>query len=328
MSNYKVTGSVGEMTRVGIPVGSVTVYERDATGKILWASGATVPNAVAGYAVGAKFDKKSGGSAGTIFVNMGTTASCSFVRSSPLPRSEWGCVEAKVTACSTGVTAFTTPTKALIKVTDIVAASYGASDDQDQLQLMSISAEDTILGKIVDPLAAHSIAWAAFRQGGPANFEVFAAGQHTTVGGQAAEVKAVAGVLASDVVLAQVMTLGTGSRTLGKAVPTANTITFTFSGDPVANHVVSYVVLRPAGSFRLSHYVFAAGTFTAITGSATQTIAVTGLLATDVVIVTLSVTDDTDNLVTASPAAGAITVVESADPLAAHAYSYVVLRAL
>lgn len=78
----------------------------------------------------------------------------------------------------------------------------------------------------------------------PTGYEVVFAGEHTTVGGNAVEAKTVTGVSADDLVIA---TLHTGSgtpRTLLTSVASANTITFTFSGDPSTTHVVTYMVLR------------------------------------------------------------------------------------
>lgn len=72
------------------------------------------------------------------------------------------------------------------------------------------------------------------------------AGEHTTVGGAAAEAITVAGVLATDLVLVQLETLGGTPRTILIAVATTDTITVTFSGDPSSDHVVTYLVLRAA----------------------------------------------------------------------------------
>jgi hypothetical protein len=72
------------------------------------------------------------------------------------------------------------------------------------------------------------------------------AGQHTTIGGGVAEAKTLAGVLSTDIVLANLVSQGTTPRVLLKAVPTTDTLTFTFDGDPNTGtaHVVSYSVLR------------------------------------------------------------------------------------
>ena len=78
------------------------------------------------------------------------------------------------------------------------------------------------------------------------NFVVVYAGEHTTVGGGVAEAKTLAGVLATDIVLAAISFTGTTPRTLIKAVPTTDTLTFTFSGDPNTGtaHKIMYAILR------------------------------------------------------------------------------------
>jgi len=71
------------------------------------------------------------------------------------------------------------------------------------------------------------------------------AGEHTTVGGAAAEAITVTGVLDTDLVLVTLHTEGATPRTILTAAATAaDTITVTFSGDPAADHVVTYVVYR------------------------------------------------------------------------------------
>jgi len=72
---------------------------------------------------------------------------------------------------------------------------------------------------------------------------VFAA-QATTAGGAAAEAITVTGLAATDLVFAQIKDNGTSNVTLLQAVPTANTLTLTFSGDPGSDTVVYYQALR------------------------------------------------------------------------------------
>jgi hypothetical protein len=67
----------------------------------------------------------------------------------------------------------------------------------------------------------------------------------TTAGGDATEVITIAGVLATDVCLVTVNTLGTGSRTVTAAACTTDTVTVTLSGDPSTNHILNVVVFRP-----------------------------------------------------------------------------------
>lgn len=70
-------------------------------------------------------------------------------------------------------------------------------------------------------------------------------GSYTTTGGAAAEAATITGVLATDSVVATLADNGTNNVTLVTAeVTAANTVTFTFSLDPVADTVVNYLILR------------------------------------------------------------------------------------
>jgi len=70
------------------------------------------------------------------------------------------------------------------------------------------------------------------------------AGEHTTVGGAAAEAITVTGALATDLVLTMHHTVGAGTQTILSAVASADTVTVTFSADPSTDNVVTYTVLR------------------------------------------------------------------------------------
>jgi hypothetical protein len=70
------------------------------------------------------------------------------------------------------------------------------------------------------------------------------AGAFTTEGGAAAEAITIPGVLATDLVFIQLAVAGAVPRTVLSAVPTADTITVTFSGDPDDDHELFYQVLR------------------------------------------------------------------------------------
>lgn len=72
-------------------------------------------------------------------------------------------------------------------------------------------------------------------------------GQATTAGGSSAEAITVTGaVAATDRAFVQVVDNGTNNVTVLQAVVTANTLTVTFSGDPGADTVVNYQLIRAA----------------------------------------------------------------------------------
>jgi hypothetical protein len=72
------------------------------------------------------------------------------------------------------------------------------------------------------------------------------AGQPTSVGGAAAEAFTVTGVAATDLAFVQIVNNGTNNVTALQAVCTLNTLTVTFSGDPAADTVFNYQILRAA----------------------------------------------------------------------------------
>jgi hypothetical protein len=72
------------------------------------------------------------------------------------------------------------------------------------------------------------------------------AGKFTTAGGDAAEQASVAGVVATDVVVASIQDNGTNNVTLLQSVPATDVINFTMSADPAADCIISYMVLRAA----------------------------------------------------------------------------------
>jgi hypothetical protein len=96
---------------------------------------------------------------------------------------------------------------------------------------------------------------------------------------------------------------------------------------PATAHSFHYVVLRPCGSFKPSHYIAYAGKHTTVGGAAAEAVTVTGALATDIPIVIYNTTNDTDSILKVVMTANTMTVTCSADPSTAHAFSYMLLRA-
>lgn len=71
-------------------------------------------------------------------------------------------------------------------------------------------------------------------------------GQHTTVGGGAAEAITVTGAAATDLAFVQMVDDGTNNVTIVNAVVTTDTLTVTFSGDPSNDTIINYQLLRAA----------------------------------------------------------------------------------
>jgi len=71
------------------------------------------------------------------------------------------------------------------------------------------------------------------------------AGTHTSsANGGGVNALTVTGVASTDIVVAMMKAVGSTPRTLLTVIPTTNTLTFTFSGDPSTDHYVYYVVFR------------------------------------------------------------------------------------
>lgn len=74
--------------------------------------------------------------------------------------------------------------------------------------------------------------------------QIVASGNFTTVGGDANEAITVSGALATDIAIVTLKTAGSTPRTILTAAAATNAINLVFSGDPAADHVVSYLLVR------------------------------------------------------------------------------------
>lgn len=315
------------ITLAGDGTAANNVLANDVRDDALLVEGTTIPaNGGAGYAIGCRFFKTNAATGQCAeWVNHGSAASCSFRPAGPV--IGYGFKGAGGPVISAG--GDTTETISLlghILESDISFVEHETSDDSDTI-VAQISSDGaiTITGS-ADPSTAHGYHYAILRSGGFPDFDIVAAGTHTTAGGAAAEAITVTGVLATDIAFATYSATD-DSDTITKVVCTANTITVTCSADPSTTHGLHYVVIRPRGSFKPSHYIFAAGVHTTVGGAAAEAITVTGALATDVAIVHWAGTNDTDTIKKAVLTADTLTCTLSADPSTAHKLAYMVLRA-
>jgi hypothetical protein len=304
----------------------VTVIETDGSGLVVKGKTTSIPVSTAGYTVGCELIKSdaANGQCAT-WRNHGTASSCSFRPVGPVIGYGFN-AGAGAVACSNGVTAFTYVDNR-VRAQDIQFLMYSGSDDTDSI-LAQKAADQTVGATLsADPLVAHSVRYATLRPGCVPEFDIFAAGKHTTVGGQVYNDITVTGVTSSDLLFV-CYSASDDSDVIAKATyQAANTIRVTMSADPLVAHELSYVVLRPRGSFKPSHYVYAAGIHTTVGGAAAEPITIAGLLSTDIPIVYYNVTDDTDKIIKAVPTANTLTVTMTADPLVAHALAYMIVRA-
>lgn len=106
------------------------------------------------------------------------------------------------------------------------------------------SGDVTMSNAGVTAIGAGKVTKAMLAAGVSAPLMVVAAGEFTTAGGDANEQIAAAGVLGTDTVVAHIRKPGAVAVTLDTITPGADVIDLVFSGDPAADHIVGYIVLR------------------------------------------------------------------------------------
>lgn len=307
-------------------VGKLTVTGVKGKGVALSAPASPPADGTAGYHPGSLIILPSASlGACPTWVNLGTKASSKFRPYGP--QLGYGFYRAGGDIVSAG--GDTTETITISDVFldwDIGIAGHAVSNDTDNI-VSAILAQGkiTVVGS-ADPSTAHAYNYAVLRQGCVPEFDVVFAGTHTTVGGAAAEAITLAGALATDLGFACYGATN-DTDTIAKVVMTANTMTVTCSADPSTAHSIHYMVLRPRGLGKPSHYVAYAGLHTTLGGAAAEAVTITGALATDIPIVGYSVTDDTDTILKSVMTANTLTVTCSADPSTTHGFWYVILRA-
>lgn len=317
----------GEILVAGALSLGVSVLERDSDGKVVKGRCTSIPaNGTAGFAVGCELVKSNAALGQCVkWVNHGTVTSCAF-RPEGTVIGYGVIVGAGSVACSNGVTAFTTSLPE-VRASDIAVSAYQVSDDSDQI-LATITADGSIGATLsADPLVAHGLNVIALRNQCVPQYDIYAAGKHTTVAGQVYNDITVSGVNSSDLVFATYSASDDSDVICKAAYQATNTIRVTMSADPLTAHQLSYMVLRPRGSFAPSHYIAYAGVHTTVGGATAEAITVTGMLATDIPIVCYNTTNDTDTIVKAVPTANTLTVTMSADPSTVHKLAYMLLRA-
>lgn len=110
---------------------------------------------------------------------------------------------------------------------------------------MALSGDATISNTGVLTIGSGSITKAKLATGVAATYmSMFVDDSVTTVGGAAAEVFAVAGVVAGDKVLVSLLNPGTNTVYIVSAVAGTDQITVTFSADPGSDATFQYNVMR------------------------------------------------------------------------------------
>lgn len=130
---------------------------------------------------------------------------------------------------------------------DIGMATYNATDDNDLVSDVVMTAGVMTITVSADPGADDTHGWdyVVFRKRGsfkPSHYIAYA-GVHTTVGGDDTEAITITGALATDIAICKWHTTD-DTDTFEKAVLTANTLTAVLSADPGATHKLCYMILR------------------------------------------------------------------------------------
>lgn len=111
---------------------------------------------------------------------------------------------------------------------------------------VAVTGDVTITNAGVTAIGAGAVDLAMLSTGITPSHVVKFAGQPTSVGGAAGEAFTVTGIAATDLAFVQIVSNGTNNVTVLEAVCTLNTLTITFSGDPGADTIFNYQILRAA----------------------------------------------------------------------------------
>jgi len=304
----------------------------DTTKHVTIASGSTIPTAgTAGYNPGCKFTLTSAvlGQC-TEWVNLGTAASCLFVPTGPVYGYGFAIAGGPVDLeDAAALTTVSLPAKILPG--DLCLATKCVTTGADQFRSVApTSGKDSlaITANAADPTNSMDAYYATLRNQCVPEYDIFAAGERVAITADDTTIAiTVTGVLATDIAFVNFLT-SDDTDTINLVACTADTVTITENADPEVAHSYSYVVLRPRGTFKPSHYVAYCGEHTTVGTAAEEALTVTGVLATDIVISGFSASDDNDCFIESVIAsADTITWDFTQDPVTDHKVIYVVLRA-
>jgi len=298
--------------------------------------GDTIPPAAGtGYPTGAKFllTNAAPGQC-TEWTNVGTVASCLFVPTGPI--NGYGCAFAGGPVDLTDDADETyVEIPGHLQSTDLCFAQHSLTAAADQFNTVVPVGVGTLLINMAmggNPTDSMDANYAGFRANCTPTHDIWAAGTVSCLAADDATIaRTITGLLATDIAIVT-QERQSSTQTLNLVVCTANTLTITYSADPGASDGAqkwNYMILRPRGTFKPSHYVAFAGQYTALTADTTAVaITVTGALATDIAIVQCYDSDDDDCFVEgAVMTANTLTLELTNDPVTDHSWSYLVLRA-
>jgi len=214
---------------------------------------------------------------------------------------------------------------------DLTICGMKTTNDTDTIiKCADVTGELVTLTASADGAAAHAHNLIGVRADCLASHEIVAAGEVACLVADDATVsRTVAGVLVGDLVFATPVVTDDTDQVIAAYISAANTMIIHTAADPEADdtHKWNYIVVRPKGNFEPSHRIVFAGQHTSVGGNVAEAVTITGVLATDVVILTTETSDDTDTVNSVLLAANTMTVTSSADPLVGHKWNYMILRA-
>lgn len=291
-------------------------------------AGVTVPTTgTVGYDAGCVFTLKDASSGQCpLWINIGTSTSCLFVPFGPVTGYGVRLAGQPITSAGGDTTELITNYEFRAS-TDISFVEHCITNDTDTIVAQALTDGFITITGSADPSTAHKYAYAVLANKIAPAYDIFAAGRRVAVAGDTTTVPiTVSGVLAGDIAFATISTTD-DTDTLAAVAAAAGAVNLTVSADPVTEHAWDYVVFRPRGSFKPSHYIYAAGVHTTAGGAAAEAITISGVTSSDLAIVHYNTTDDTDKILKAVTSTNTLTVTMSADPSTAHKLAYMIIRA-
>jgi len=205
------------------------------------------------------------------------------------------------------------------------------TNDTDHIvKCADVTGELVTLTADADGAGAHAHNIIGIRADSLASYEIVAAGTVACVADDDATVsRTVTGALVGDLVFATPVISDDADQVCAAAITAANTMVITVTADPeLANvHKWDYMVIRPKGNFTPSHRIVFAGQHTSVGGDVAEAVTISGVLATDKVILSTETSNDSDTVNKVVLTANTMTVTSSDDPSTAHKWNYIILRA-
>jgi len=295
--------------------------------------GTSVPRTgLSGYSPGTLYSLKDASlGQAPAWINIGTYASCLFVPYGPVMGYGFATAGGPVTSAGGDVTEVITLGPGNVADGDIAILGMETTNDTDQVDAVVLATGGTLtLTANADPGTAHSYVFGLLRDNCVPTWDIVAAGTRVALDADDATIEITAAdVLATDIAFASIIDTDDSDLVCG-VVPGAGTVTITASADPVVDHTFGYMVLRPRGSFKPSHYVAYAGTHTTAADVGAphfNSISVPGALATDIPIVCWGSAGAGADIIEAVCSADALQVSFAADPTVNQVVNYMILRA-